>query len=142
MIEEKTTQYDFKTKKMEKLIVDLLNILYEDRDIEGKLKVENIKKIQDYLLKKGYEPILIVDASAMYMMDNEEVYKTLVNDKIVYQAPAGKKADIFFLKLAKIHKCNFLTNDCCKDYYKKYGKEWIIKHRKTYMFIGGELILE
>jgi len=140
MIEEQITKFEIKFK--EKLAVDLLNILYEDRDEEGKLKVENVKKVYNYLLKENYEPFLIVDASAKYQMDDENEYEFLVNAKVVIQAPAGRKADIFILKIAKTFKCKFLTNDLYKDYYEEYGKDWIIKSRKTCMFIDGQLILE
>ncbi|KKK98428.1 hypothetical protein LCGC14_2642840, partial [marine sediment metagenome] len=65
-----------------------------------------------------------------------------IKEKIIYQAPAGRKADPFFLKIAKAFKSKFLTNDLCKEYYEEYGKEWIIENRKTFMFIDGKLILE
>lgn len=126
----------------EKIIVDLANILFRDRDEEGKFKVKNIRKVYNTLLEENYDPYLILDAPLRHSMDYEQEYEELVEEGIVYQAPAGRKADKFFLKIAKAFKCKFLTNDLCKDHYDDYGKEWIRENRKTFMFINGELILE
>jgi len=126
----------------EKLVVDLGNILFRDRDKNKNLRIENIKKIYDSIVKANYEPYLILDASLRHIMDHEEDYEDLLEEKIVLQAPAGRKADPFFLKIAKVFKCKFLTNDLCKKYYDEYGKEWIKEHRMTFMFIDGELFIE
>ena len=126
----------------EKIIVDLANILFIDRDDKGNFKVKNIRKVYSTLLEENYDPYLILDAPLRHSMDFKQEYEELVEDGIVYQAPAGRKADKFFLKIAKAFKCKFLTNDLCKEYYDDYGKEWIRENRKTFMFIDGELILE
>ncbi len=140
MIEKETTKYE--PIIPQKISVDLANILFENRDEDGKLKVKNIRIVYNTLLEANYEPFLIIDASSRYLMNDEQDYEELIKEKIVHQAPAGRKADPFYLKLAKAFKSKFLTNDLCKEYYEEYGKEWIIENRKTFMFIDGELILE
>ena len=140
MIEQKPPKIIVMSK--EKLAVDLANILFRDRDEERNLKVENIKKVCETLDKANYDGYLILDASTRHLMDDEIEYEKLVKENIVYQAPAGRKADKFFLKIAKAFKCKFLTNDLCKEYYDEYGKEWINENRKTFMLIDGELIID
>ena len=140
MIEKKTKSYG--AIFPEKLSVDLANILFEDKDENGKLKEDNIRIVYNTLLKDNYDPFLIIDASLRHLMNDEQEYEEFIKEKLVYQAPAGRKADIFFLKIAKAFKCKFLTNDQCKEYYEEYGKEWIIENRITFMFIDRELILE
>ena len=140
MIEKETTKYGPILR--EKLPVDLSNILFEDININGKLKVENIRVVNNTLLDENYDPFLIIDAYLRHLMNDEQEYEELIKEKIIYQAPAGRKADPFFLKIAKAFKSKFLTNDLCKEYYEEYGRDWIIENRKTFMFIEGKLILE
>jgi len=140
LIERETTKYEPILR--EKLLVDLANILFEDSNNNGKLKVENIRVVYNTLLEANYVPFLIIDASLRHLMNDEKEYEELIKEKIIYQAPAGRKADLFYLKIAKAFKSKFLTNDLCKEYYEEYGKEWIIENRKTFMFIDGKLILE
>ncbi len=125
-----------------KLVVDLTNILYEDLDKNEKLKAHNILSIRDTLLSKGYNPFLIVDASTIHKIDDEEHYKMLGSNDIIYQAPARRTADKFVLKCAKNWNCKFLTNDQFKEYWDEFGKDWVLKNRVTCMFIEGELILD
>ena len=140
MIEKETTKYGLILR--EKLPGDLSNVLFEDININGKLKVENIRVVYNTLLDENYDPFLIIDAYLRHLMNDEKEYEELIKEKIIYQAPAGRKADPFFLKLAKAFKSKFLTNDLCKEYYEEYGRDWIIENRKTFMFIEGKLILE
>lgn len=140
MIEKKSIRIE--SNGLEKISVDLANILYNDRDEKGKLKAENIIKLYNSLREENYDPYLILDAPLRYKVDNELEYERLVEEQILYQAPAGRKADNFFLNIAKAFKCKFLTNDLCREYYDEFGKDWIQENRKTFMFIDGKLILE
>ncbi len=124
------------------LLVDLSNILYDDLDYNRKLKVSNIIKLGGTLLLKGYRPLLILDASKRYQMDNTAYYERLVEKGIVHQAPAGRTADIFILKLVREYDCKFLSNDQFKQYWGQFGKEWVLSHRITSMYLNGQFIID
>ncbi len=124
------------------LLVDLSNVLYDDLGKNRKLKVSNIIKLGSMLLLKGYRPIFILDASKRYQMDDTAYYERLVEKGIVHQAPAGRTADIFILKLAREYDCKFLSNDQFKQYWGHFGKEWVLSHRITSMYMNGQFIID
>ena len=138
-------ELDTSTESLEetnRLYVDIANLLYSDKDNQGNLKVENIGPIYDTLKLHDYNPILIADASISHKVNNKEDYETLIRNKIVRVAPAGRTADIFILKMAKKNNCKFLTNDLFRDHHDDFDKDWIYENRITYMFEDGELIID
>ncbi|MFW9826684.1 MAG: hypothetical protein ACFFEY_03580 [Candidatus Thorarchaeota archaeon] len=129
-------------KKGELLVVDITNILNDDKNEFGKLKIENILLVRDSLLSLGFEPLMIADANMRhYPLDNPQLYEELLNRRIVAQAPAGRKADGFVLEFTKAENCKFLSNDMYKDYYNEFGKEWIFNHRLVGKFLNSKFIL-
>jgi len=123
------------------LLVDLTNILNLDKNGNGDIQVDNIAKVQDAVVALGYTPKMWADASMRYHVDNKRLYERLLEKSIVKQAPAGNKADIVVLKLAKKHNYKFLANDLYRDYRDTYGKEWIKKNRLTCIYDEGEFII-
>ena len=57
--------------------MDITNILNEDKDMNGKLKVENIFKVRKAVQSLGYTPEMIADASMRYQLDNPLLYDIL-----------------------------------------------------------------
>ncbi|KKK94000.1 hypothetical protein LCGC14_2687210, partial [marine sediment metagenome] len=45
------------------IIVDLNNLLYDDKDSNGKVKIENVKILESILREKGYIKIILVVSS-------------------------------------------------------------------------------
>ena len=125
-----------------RIYVDIANLLYSDKDSQGKLKVENIGPIYETLKLYDYKPIFIADAAILHKINNVEEYETLIQKGIVRVAPAGRTADVFILKMAQKNNCMFLTNDLFRDHYEEFDKDWIKENRITYMFEDGELILD
>ncbi|HEC37303.1 hypothetical protein LCGC14_0474090 [marine sediment metagenome] len=88
-------------KELEKVPVDITNILYENKDESGNLKVQNIMIIENLLVSKGYDPVFIADASTIYHVDYDSWFKKLVDNKTIIQQVAGKEADVLVLQMAK-----------------------------------------
>jgi len=123
------------------LLVDITNILNLDKNGNGDIQVDNIAKVQDAVVALGYTPKMWADASMRYHVDDKRLYEELLEKSIVKQAPAGNKADIVVLKLAKKHSYKFLANDLYREYRDDYGKEWIKKNRLTCIYDEGEFII-
>ena len=142
LVEEINDTSEKEPKKGERLYVDIANILYMDRDGDGKMKVKNIPKLIETLKSRGYSPILIADASIKQEMGDKKKYERMVVEKIVKEAPEGRPADIFILEQARKEDCKFLTNDLYRDSFDKFDKDWIFTHRLTCMFEDSEIIID
>ena len=105
------------------------------------LKISNIAKVHDAVLVLGYIPKMWADASMRHHVDNKKQYEKLLDRKIIHQTPAGTKADIWVLKIAKQKNYKFLANDLYKEYRKEFGKEWISMNRLTCVYDEGDFII-
>jgi hypothetical protein len=128
-------------KPNEYLVVDITNILHEDKDLSGKLKVENILKVRNAVQELGYIPELIADANMRHYLDNPLIYDQLIQKGVVKDVPAGREADEFILAMAKSERCKFLTNDMYRDYREEFGREWIYENRLTCKFFNSSCII-
>ncbi len=123
------------------IIVDLANILYQDKNENQELKVENIIKVHRAVFSMGYTPTMIADASTKHKMDDKSLYEGLIEDGIVVQSPAGTKADEYVLEVAKAEKSKFLTNDLFREYWDEFGSDWIFRNRLTCLYVNGKFII-
>jgi hypothetical protein len=132
------------TKSPNKVVVDLTNILMQDLDKHQNMQTKNVQLIKDLIISEGFDPILVTDANTLHHIDSKDEFEKLVKKGIIRQAPAGRKADIFVLKLARKQNCRFITNDKYSDpeYREEFGKEWIRKNRITFIFTDGVLVLD
>jgi len=135
--EEKTFIQD--PNKM--MVVDLANILHQDRNENQELKVENIIKVHRAVFSMGYTPTMIADASTKHKMDDKSLYEELIENGIVVQSPAGTKADEYVLEVAKAEKSKFLTNDLFREYWDEFGSDWIFQNRLTCLYVNGKFII-
>ncbi|MHA2181510.1 MAG: NYN domain-containing protein, partial [Promethearchaeota archaeon] len=135
-------QTDFKLKP-NIVFVDTTNILNEEKNEKGLLKVENIAKISKELESQGYDYEHIIDASSRYMFDNIEKIDSLLAQGKVTQSPYGRKADVLILEYAKRFEGKILSNDGFTEeaYKEKYGREWIYNNRLTCKFMRGAVII-
>jgi hypothetical protein len=124
-----------------KLAVDITNILNLDKDKNGEIKIENVLNLYNTVVKLGFVPHLIADASMKYQLDSDDQYEDLKDKKIIYQSPAGTEADEWVLEVAKREGCKFLTNDLYRDYRNEFGKDWINSNRLTCFFSNGKFII-
>ena len=117
-------------------VVDGANIAYSERSQKGDPKVSNIVSVRAALQKKGYEPLIIVDASLVYEIDDRPQLEALINDQIVRQAPAETDADYFVIEIAEEHNALIVSNDQFEPYLQDHP--WIEKRRVPVMIIHGE----
>jgi len=122
--------------------VDLTNILYEDRDEDRNLQTNNVLRIRDLLISKGFDPRLVVDANTSHNVDDEKEFEKLEEINVFKKAPAGRKADWTVLMLAERNNCRFITNDLYRNYRDEFSKDWIEENRITLIFAEGQWLLE
>ena len=121
------------------VVIDGANVAYEERSAGGKPKLSNLLKVRRELEERGFESVIIVDASLKYDIDDQEQLETLIRSQQVRQVPAGTDADFFIIQFAHELDALMVTNDRYKDYADRYP--WIPERRLPYMIVKGEVVL-
>ena len=127
------------SKGREVVVIDGANVAYEERSAGGKPKLSNLLKVKRELEERGFEAVIIVDASLKYDIDDQTQLESLIRSQQVRQVPAGTDADFFIIQLADQLDARVVTNDRYKDYTQQYP--WIPERRLPYMIIHGEVVL-
>lgn len=120
-------------------VVDGANVAYAEMSAAGQPKVSNVLAVRRALQARGYEAIIIVDASLRHEIDDPNQLEALLDDNIVRQAPAGTDADYFVLETAERYDARVVSNDTFDDYRERYP--WIDERRLPLMVIHGEVEL-
>ena len=123
----------------EVVIIDGANVAYEERSAGGKPKLSNLLKVRSELEERGFEAVILVDASLKYDIDDQSQLENLVRSQQVRQVPAGTDADYFIIQLAEQFDARVVTNDRYRDYVERYP--WIADRRLPYMIVMGEVVL-
>lgn len=126
-------------KPNKKIVVDGANVAYIEQSQSGNPKVSNLKAVYQALKERGFEPIIIIDASLQHKIDDPQQLESMIDNQTVRQAPAGTDADYFILETAKEYHSRIVTNDKYDDYQKEYP--WIEKSRMPLMIINGNVEL-
>ena len=121
------------------VVIDGANVAYEERSAGGKPKFSNLLKVRRELEEKGFEAVILVDASLKYDIDDQEQLEKLIQSQQVRQVPAGTDADYFIIQFADQLDALIVTNDRYKDYAQQYP--WIPERRLPYMIVKGEVVL-
>ena len=121
------------------VIIDGANVAYEERSAGGKPKLSNLLKVKRELEERGFEAVVIVDASLKYDIDDQAQLEILIKQQQVRQVPAGTDADYFIIQFADQLDALVVTNDRYKDYAGQYP--WIAERRLPYMIVKGEVVL-
>jgi hypothetical protein len=127
------------TSGKEMVVIDGANVAYEERSAGGKPKLSNLLKVRGELEERGFEAIILVDASLKYDIDDQSQLETLIQSQQVRQVPAGTDADFFIIQFADQFNALVVTNDRYKDYVQQYP--WITERRLPYMIVMGEVVL-
>ena len=127
------------TETREFVVIDGANVAYEEKSGGGKPKLSNLLKVRRELEERGFSPIIIVDASLKYDIDDQQHLEKLIQSQQVRQVPAGTDADFFILEIADNCGARIVTNDQYKDYKDRYP--WIPERRLPYMIVNGEVHL-
>ncbi|HEX8499421.1 MAG TPA: hypothetical protein VF659_02425 [Pyrinomonadaceae bacterium] len=121
------------------VVIDGANVAYEERSAGGKPKFSNLLKVRRELEEKGFEAVILVDASLKYDIDDQEQLENLIKSQQVRQVPAGTDADYFIIQFADQLDALIVTNDRYKDYAGQHP--WIAERRLPYMIVKGEVVL-
>ncbi len=121
------------------VVIDGANVAYEERSAGGKPKLSNLLKVRGELEERGFEAVILVDASLKYDIDDQEQLEQLIQSQQVRQVPAGTDADYFIIQFADQLDAVIVTNDRYKDYASQYP--WIPERRLPYMIVKGEVVL-
>jgi hypothetical protein len=121
------------------IVVDDSNVAYEEQTRDGKPKVANIAAVRHALEEQGYQPLVIVDASLHYAVDDPNQLEAMIDSQKVRQVPAGTDADFFIIKTAEQESAQILSNDRYGPYHKEYP--WVDERRIPFMIINGQVQL-
>ena len=82
-------------------VVDGANIAYAERSEKGDSKISNLLAVRAILEQKGYETVMIVDASLLYEIDDRPQLEALIDNQAIRQAPAKTDSDYFVIEVAE-----------------------------------------
>ena len=118
-------------------VVDGANVAYLETSAKGKPRVANLVAVRRALERRGYDPIIIVDASLRHHIDDEARLENLIGDQVARQAPAGTDADYFVLETADRFEGMVISNDAFERFRERYP--WIEARRIPLMIIRGKV---
>ncbi|HUZ01012.1 MAG TPA: hypothetical protein VMU89_11720 [Thermomicrobiaceae bacterium] len=121
------------------VVVDGSNVAYEEVTPEGKPKVANLVAVRRELERRGYRPIIIVDAAFRHQVDDPRQLEALIDDQVVRQAPAGTDADYFVLTTAADEHAAVVSNDLYRPYEHEFP--WVRERRIPLMIVDGNVEL-
>lgn len=120
-------------------VVDGANVAYIEKSEKDEPKVSNLIAVRRALQNKGYEPVIIVDASLRHQVDDPEQLESLLDEQVVRQAPADADADYFILEMAEEMDALVVSNDEFEQYQDDYP--WIEERRVPLMIVKGHVEL-
>ena len=121
------------------IVVDGANVAHEELSSSGKPKVANLVAMMRELADRGYEPVVIVDASLWHEIDDPDQLDAMIERQQVRQVPAGTDADFFVLETAENLDAPVVSNDLFRNRRERYP--WVRERRVPYMVVGGQIEL-
>jgi demethylmenaquinone methyltransferase/2-methoxy-6-polyprenyl-1,4-benzoquinol methylase len=102
------------------VVVDGANVAYAELSEDGEPRVANLIAVRRALEKRGYDSIIIVDASLRHHVDDPAWLERLIESQAVRQAPAGTDADYFVLETADRLEALVVSNDTFDRFQDRY----------------------
>lgn len=121
------------------VVVDGANVAYAELSRDEEPRVSNLVAMVKWLQQKGFEPIVIIDASLRYEVDDPDRLEALLDEREYRQAPARTDADYFILETAERLGALVVSNDEFEDRADDYP--WIDERRVPFMIVQGEVEL-
>lgn len=125
--------------KRDVVVVDGSNVAFGEQTKQGKPQVSNLVAVRKELEQRGYEPVVIVDASLRHQIDDPDQLESLLEKQQVRQAPAGTDADFFVLQTADELEGKVVSNDTFEPYQDRFP--WISDRRVPLMIVKGKVEL-
>jgi hypothetical protein len=117
-------------------VIDGANIAYEEKSKDGAPKVSNILAVRTALEEKGYEPLVIVDASLIYKIDDPQQFEALIEDQAVRQVPAETDGDYFVIETTENGDAVIVSNDEYEPYQRDH--RGLAERRVPVMIVNGK----
>ncbi len=128
--------------KREKILVDGSNVAWMSKK-DGKPNIDNIEIIKLELENRGYNPIIIVDATLRHIIPEKDKkrFEKWIDEEKVIQAPAQVRADDALVKFAEERGLKIVSNDTFREYENMYP--WIKdkSRRIPFNIIGSQAVL-
>lgn len=105
--------------EMNVIAVDGSNALYGGGTSDTP-KVRNLKLVIEKLKEAGYKPVVFVDASRKYDVDNRNAYFQMRRVDKLREVPAGSPADCWILQYATRTGCKVISNDRFQNWAEKF----------------------
>ena len=121
------------------IVVDGSNVAWEQQTDDGVPRVSNIVVVDRALRERGYEPLIIVDASLRHQVDDPDQLEGLIDGGRVLQAPAATEADYFVLATARQQRAAIVSNDTFEEWGDEFGEER--QRRIPYMLVEDQVQL-
>jgi hypothetical protein len=124
-------------KGTREIAVDGSNVLFGG-GTSATPRVKNLELVIKELKKAGWKPVVWVDASRKYDVDDPAKLRAMIATGVVRDIPAGTPADYWVLDHASKHGCKVLSNDRFAVWAEKFP---IVKEPERFvrfMVNGGE----
>ncbi|HEC38614.1 hypothetical protein LCGC14_1011380 [marine sediment metagenome] len=127
-------------------VIDGANVCWHYKNKKNRPQIKNLKLLIYELESMGVKEqnlLVFCDASLRHFIDNQSQYYSLLRKKIIWETPAGIKADEFILNFCLKHENAFIiSNDLFKKYWRQLPtKDWIKKKRIGFIIIKDEILL-
>ncbi len=116
-------QKEFVLYRYDTIYVDGSNVAWNNQNKKkgGKPHSENIRIVVDSLREKGFRNVVaICDSNLERDIDDPEIYKELVNNKILTRVRKRTTADYWILKFRKDRDIFIVTNDFYREFRDSY----------------------
>ena len=120
-------------------VVDGSNVAWEERGDADVPRMSNLVSMRRALEDRGFDPIIVVDATLQHEVDDPDQLEALLDDDTIRQAPAEADADEFILAIADEHDAVVVSNDRFEPYRNRFP--WIEDRRLPYMIVRGDVFL-
>lgn len=129
-----------------KFVIDGANIARYDVDNDNgdsKGKVWKLKVLIDTMESLGISDYKVMfDRTLTYTIDDPDAYENLLKRDNFLEMTGGTQADNFILQYAKKEDAYIISNDMFRDFYKIYGRDWIVEKRIAFQFVDKYLFFD
>jgi len=129
-----------------KFVIDGANIARYDLDNDNgdsKGKVWKLKVLIDTMESLGISDYKVMfDRALNYTIDDPDTYENLLKRDNFLEMTGGTQADNFILQYAKKEDAYIISNDMFRDFYKIYGRDWIVEKRIAFQFVDEYLFFD
>ena len=79
-------------------------------------RIENLILTINYLKSMSFNPIVLISAKLIYLIDDRPRLNDLVSKSEILVCPAGINDDLFLLNISERYNAPIITNDQFKDH--------------------------